>query len=84
MAWFLMKKGLQTSCQNSRPTVSASLFTAFVIDPLLLEIEVEEMSQKLELMERNHARIEAIQSKILQTQSKILSCLEKVERATKA
>ena len=39
------------------------------------------MSQKLELMERNHARIKAIQSEILQTQSKILSRLEKVERA---
>ena len=82
MAWFVMKKGLQTSCQSSRPTISASLFTAFVlIYPLLLEIEVEEISQKLELMERNYAHIEAIQSKILQTQSKILSHLEKVERA---
>lgn len=77
---------VQTSCQSSRPTVSAtrvaSLFTVFVlIDPLLLEIEVEEMSQKLELMERNHAHIEAIQTQILQTQSIILSRLEKVERA---
>ena len=79
MAWFVMKTGLQTSCQSSRPTVSASLFTAFVlIDPLLLEIEVEEMSHKLELMERNHAHI---QTQILQTQSIILSHLEKVERA---
>ena len=39
------------------------------------------MSQKLELMERNHAHIEAIQTHILQTQSIILSRLEKVERA---
>ena len=86
MAWFVMKKGLQTSCQSSQPTVSAtrvaSLFTAFVlIDPLLLEIEVGEMSQKLELMERNHAHIEAMQTQILQTQSIILSRLENVERA---
>ena len=67
MAWFVMKKGLQTSCQHAWPTVSAtrvaSLFTAFVlIDPLLLEIEVEEMSQKLELVERNHAHNETIQN----------------------
>ena len=39
------------------------------------------MSHKLELMERNHAHIEAIQTQILQAQSIILSCLEKVERA---